>query len=122
MSTSHVMVLPSIEEGLALVQGQALACGCPVLCSTNTGGEDLFTNGVEGFVVPVRDASALTERMQQLADDPALQLQMSEAALRRVQLLGGWDDYGDRWESLLKRLVARETANESTRHTPPPTK
>nr|WP_236657033.1 glycosyltransferase family 4 protein [Acidisarcina polymorpha] len=29
MSTSHVMVLPSIEEGLALVQGQAMACGCP---------------------------------------------------------------------------------------------
>ncbi len=29
MSTSHVMVLPSIEEGLALVQGQALACELP---------------------------------------------------------------------------------------------
>ncbi|XWK65938.1 glycosyltransferase family 4 protein [Tunturiibacter gelidiferens] len=122
MSTSHVMVLPSIEEGLALVQGQALACGCPVLCSTNTGGEDLFTNGVEGFVVPVRDAAALTERMQQLADDPALQAQMSEAALRRVQLLGGWDDYGDRWESLLKRLIAKEAPSEAPRQTPPPTK
>lgn len=38
MSRSHVMVLPSIEEGLALVQAQALACGCPVICSTNSGG------------------------------------------------------------------------------------
>ena len=55
MSTSHVMVLPSIEEGLALVQGQAMACGCPVIASTNTGAEDLFTDGVEGFVVPIRD-------------------------------------------------------------------
>jgi starch synthase len=115
MSTSHVMVLPSIEEGLALVQGQALACGCPVLCSTNTGGEDLFTDGVEGFVVPVRDVAALTDRMQQLADDPALQSKMSEAALRRVHLLGGWDDYGDRWESLLNQLVAGHQV-------PPPTK
>jgi alpha-maltose-1-phosphate synthase len=118
MSTSHVMVLPSIEEGLALVQGQALACGCPVLCSTNTGGEDLFTNGIEGFIVPVRDVAALTERMQQLADDPALQSRMSEAALQRVRLLGGWDDYGDRWESLLSHLVA----NRQNPHTPPPTK
>ncbi|NYF89624.1 glycosyltransferase family 4 protein [Tunturiibacter empetritectus] len=122
MSTSHVMVLPSIEEGLALVQGQALACGCPVLCSTNTGGEDLFTNGVEGFVVPVRDAAALTQRMQQLADDPGLQSQMSEAALRRVQLLGGWDDYGDRWESLLKRLTAKDIPHKPAHQTPPPTK
>jgi glycosyltransferase involved in cell wall biosynthesis len=105
MSTSHVMVLPSLEEGLALVQGQALACGCSVLCSTNTGGEDLFTDGVEGFIVPIRDISALTERMQQLADDPALQARMSEAALRRVRSLGGWGDYGNQWEVVLKELV-----------------
>lgn len=105
MSTSHVMVLPSIEEGLALVQGQALACGCPVLATTNTGAEDLFTDGVEGFIVPVRDPLALTEKMQLLCDDPALQRRMSEAALRRVSALGGWDSYGRRWEELLLHLV-----------------
>lgn len=105
MSSSHVMVLPSIEEGLALVQGQALACGCPVLASTNTGGEDLFSDGVEGFIVPIRDAAVLTERMQQLADDPALQQRMSEAALLRVRQIGGWNEYGDRWELLLKNLT-----------------
>ncbi|MEO6817318.1 MAG: glycosyltransferase [Edaphobacter sp.] len=110
MSTSHVMVLPSLEEGLALVQGQALACGCPVLCSTNTGGEDLFTDGVEGFIVPIRDVQALTEKMQQLADDPALQSRMSEAALRRVQSLGGWSDYGSQWETFLRELTAGRSA------------
>ncbi|HUZ94606.1 MAG TPA: glycosyltransferase family 4 protein [Edaphobacter sp.] len=110
MSTSHVMVLPSLEEGLALVQGQALACGCPVLCSTNTGGEDLFTDGVEGFIVPIRDVEALTEKMQQLADDPALQSRMSEAALRRVQSIGGWSDYGNQWETFLSDLTAGRPA------------
>ena len=101
MSTSHLLVLPSIEEGMALVQGQALACGCPVLTSTNSGGEDLFTDGVEGFVVPVRDVHALFGRMQLLADDPALRSRMSEAALQRVRNLAGWNDYGDRWNQLL---------------------
>ncbi|HEU5339857.1 glycosyltransferase family 4 protein [Edaphobacter sp.] len=110
MSSSHVMVLPSIEEGLALVQGQALACGCPVLCSTNTGGEDLFTDGVEGFIVPIRDAAALTDRMQQLADDPALQQRMSQAAMDRVRALGGWGSYGDEWERLLKVITSKESA------------
>ena len=61
MSRSHVLALPSIEEGLALVQAQAMACGCPVVCSTNTGGEDLFTDGVEGFIVPIRDPIALAD-------------------------------------------------------------
>jgi alpha-maltose-1-phosphate synthase len=107
MSTSHVMVLPSIEEGLALVQGQALACGCPVLASTNTGGEDLFSDGGEGFIVPVRDVEALRERMQMLADDSALQQRMSEAALARVRSIGGWNEYGDKWESLLKEFTGK---------------
>jgi alpha-maltose-1-phosphate synthase len=105
MSTSHVMVLPSIEEGLALVQGQALACGCPVIGSTNTGAEDLFTDGVEGFIVPIRDPAALTTRMEQLAEDRALQQRMSEAALARVQMLGGWQQYGDIWEQFLRELT-----------------
>ncbi|MHB1022949.1 MAG: glycosyltransferase [Acidobacteriaceae bacterium] len=104
MSTSHVLVLPSIEEGLALVQGQALACGCPVIASTNAGAEDLFADEVEGFIVPIRDVDVLTQRMQQLADDPLLQKKMSEAALARVQKIGGWHEYGNMWERTLKNL------------------
>ena len=109
MSRSHVLVLPSIEEGLALVQAQALACGCPVLCSTNTGGEDLFSDGVEGFIVPIRDVAALTDRMQRLADDPPLQQRMRTAALQRVHTLGGWTTYGDRWEALLRQLTGNKS-------------
>ncbi len=106
MSRSHALVLPSIEEGLALVQAQAMACGCPVVCSTQTGGEDLFTDGVEGYIVPVRDAPALTSRLQRLADDRELQKEMRLAALKRVKSLGGWSTYGDRWESLLGTLLS----------------
>ena len=106
MSGSHVMVLPSIEEGLALVQGQAMACGCPLISSTNTGGSDLFTPGVEGFEVPIRSAEAIAERLQQLADDPQLQQRMSTAALERVKALGGWHDYGETYLNLLKKLVS----------------
>ena len=105
MSASHLLVLPSVEEGLALVQGQAMACGCPVLATTATGAEDLFTDGVEGFIVADRDVAALTERMQQVADDPALRRKLSEASLERVKFLGGWDQYGDLWDELLHELT-----------------
>jgi glycosyltransferase involved in cell wall biosynthesis len=113
MSTSTVMVLPSIEEGLALVQGQAMACGCPVIASTNTGSEDLFTDGVEGFIVPIRDSEALTSCMQQLADDPALRQRMSAAALARVKSLGGWKEYGDQWERVLMDATGCRAPNSS---------
>jgi len=108
MSTSHVLVLPSIEDGFGMVMGQAMACGCPVLSSTNTGGEDLYTDSVEGFIVPIRDVDAMADRMQRLADDPALQKHMSEAALNRVQHLGGWTQYGDAWVALLQQLTGKQ--------------
>lgn len=95
MSRSHALVLPSIEEGLALVQAQAMACGGVVVASRHTGAEDLFSDGEEGFVVPVRDADALAGRLQALADDPALRRAMSARALARVQGAGGWREYGD---------------------------
>ena len=116
MSRSHVLVLPSLEEGLALVQAQAMACGCPILASENTGAEDLFSDGVEGFIVPIRDVLALTSRLQQLADDPASQQRMREAALRRVRSIGGWEAYGTAWERLLLQLRGAAAG------TPPPTK
>ncbi len=107
MSASHLLVLPSIEEGLALVQGQAMACGCPVLATTATGAEDLFTDGEQGFIVPDRDVDALTQRMQQIADDPALQRRLSEASLLRVKTLGGWNQYGETWDRLLHQLTGK---------------
>ena len=48
MSESHILVLPSIEDGFGLVLSQALACGSPIIATTNTGGDDLITDGIEG--------------------------------------------------------------------------
>src|SRR5438094_128830 len=95
-SQADALVLPSIEEGLAFVQAQAMACGVPVIATTNTGAEDLFTDGVEGFIVPIRDVAALRERIEILLDDDSRRKTMAEAALRRVQTLGGWNEYGER--------------------------
>lgn len=105
MSSSHVMVLPSVEEGLALVQAQALACGCPVIATENTGSPDLYTDGEAGFILPVRRADLIAERLQQLADDPALRQQLSEGALNTVQRIGGWHDYGDKAMAIYRSLL-----------------
>ena len=115
MSQSHVMVLPSVEDGFGLVMAQAMACGAMVIASENTGGPDLFSDGVEGFVVPIRSAQAIASRLTQLADDPALRQQMSEAALQRVQSLGGWTDYGTRCATLYESLV-REGKKPASAH------
>ncbi len=111
MSSSHLLVLPSIEEGLALVQGQAMACGCPVLATTATGAEDLFTNGEQGFIVPERDVDALVNRMQEIADDPALQRKLSDAAMLRVKT--------SRWMEPIRRNLGPSSASTDRQATRP---
>lgn len=105
MSRSHVMVLPSVEEGLALVQAQAMACACPVIGTLNTGAEDLFSDGQEGYIVPIRDPGALAERLQHLADNPELRASMGEKALSKVQSLGGWHSYGEKAMAIYGALI-----------------
>ena len=104
-SQASVFVIASIEEGLALVQAQAMACGIPVIATHNTGAEDLFTDGVEGFIVPIRNADAIRDRLLQLYHHPDQLLEMAKAALHRVQLLGGWDTYGQRVISCYQEAV-----------------
>lgn len=106
MSKSHVLVLPSLEEGLAMVMAQAMACGCPVVASKHTGAEDLMADGLEGFIVPVRDITTLVSRLQHLADKPELRNKMGEHALQRVEKMGGWHDYGDQAISIYKEVIS----------------
>jgi len=61
---ADVMVLPSIAEGFGLAILESMACGVPVICTHNTGGADLITNGQDGFVTPIRDVSALKQLLE----------------------------------------------------------
>jgi alpha-maltose-1-phosphate synthase len=82
-----------------------MACGCPVIASRNTGASDLFTDDREGFIVPIRDAVAIADRLQRLADDPGRRCRMSEAALRRVKSIAGWDHYREKMFQIFLEAV-----------------
>jgi alpha-maltose-1-phosphate synthase len=112
-SQGSVFVMPSVDEGLALVQAQAMACGLPVIATVNTGAEELFTDGVEGFIVPIRDPEAIREKILYLYENPASREVMAAAALRRVKLFGGWEQYGER--------AVGYYAAAMERHSPPAT-
>ena len=111
MSCSHVMVLPSVEEGLAMVQAQAMACGCPVIATKNTGAQNLYVDQKEGFIVPIRQPNIITEKLQHLADHPDIRKSMSILALARVREMGGWRTYGDMTASMLKNAMSKNMAH-----------
>jgi glycosyltransferase involved in cell wall biosynthesis len=110
-SQGSVFVIGSIEEGLALVQAQAMACGIPISATTNTGGEDLFSDGVEGFIVPIRDANAIAEKIAQLLRFPNDLEMMGQAARKRVADIGGWNSYGQKVLSAYASGRLPQTAN-----------
>jgi glycosyltransferase involved in cell wall biosynthesis len=105
-SQGSVFVMASIEEGLALVQAQAMACGLPIIATTNTGAATLFTDGREGFMVPIRDPEAIREKIVYLYEYPDSRDSMAQAARERVQHLGGWSDYGNRMLSVYEDALA----------------
>jgi glycosyltransferase involved in cell wall biosynthesis len=107
-SQASVLALASVQEGFGLVQAQAMACGIPVIATANTGAEDLFTDGVEGFIVPIRSPEAIREKLEWMIDHPAERAAMGEAALQRVKSLGGWDRYGEQVESVYREVLTRK--------------
>ncbi|HYM15522.1 MAG TPA: glycosyltransferase family 4 protein [Dehalococcoidia bacterium] len=82
-AAADVLVLPSVNEGSALVVLEAMACGLPVIVTPNAGA-DAVRDGVDGFVVPVRSPEAIAERLAALQADPELARRMGASARARA--------------------------------------
>jgi glycosyltransferase involved in cell wall biosynthesis len=65
MKAHDALVLPSIVEGRALVQQEALSCGLPIIVTPNAGGEDLVEEGITGHLVPIRSPEKIAEAIVQ---------------------------------------------------------
>lgn len=104
---ADAFIIPSIEEGMAMVILQALACGCPVICTPNSGGGDVVVEGRNGFIVPIRDPRAIADRIERLRSSLALQKDMRAAARASVQGARSWGDYAGQLIIEYGRLLAR---------------
>jgi glycosyltransferase involved in cell wall biosynthesis len=94
MASCDVLVLPSIVEGRALVQQEAMACGLPLIVTRNAGGEDLVIEGETGFVVPAGAPEAIAQRIEWFLQNRDKLPGMREAARLKAAKLT-WVAYGD---------------------------
>ena len=67
---ADVFVLPSICEGSAMVIYEALSLGVPVITTYNSG--SIVRDGIDGFIVPIRDANAIAEKLIKIHEEPNL--------------------------------------------------
>ena len=82
---SSVFVLPARHEPWGLVVNEAMNAARPVVLSDDIGCQpDLITDGIEGFVFPVGDVTALTEALRRVLATPETATQMGQRALDRI--------------------------------------
>jgi glycosyltransferase involved in cell wall biosynthesis len=100
---ADVLVLPTLCEGSATVCYEALAAGVPVITTPNAG--SIVRDGIDGFIVPIRRADLLAEKLEMLARDRELLQSLSRNAAKRA-LDYTLARYGERLLGVLKDLWA----------------
>ncbi|MEY2525594.1 MAG: hypothetical protein QOE73_365 [Verrucomicrobiota bacterium] len=104
MQSCDVFVLPSIVEGRALVQQEAMACGLPLIATRNAGADDLIEEGVTGFLVPIRSPEAIAEKISWCAANRSRISGMGIAARERASHLT-WRAYGENVVTAIRELI-----------------
>jgi glycosyltransferase involved in cell wall biosynthesis len=103
---ADIFVLFSLEEGLSMVQIQAMACGLPVICTYNTGGSEIVDHGINGFILPIRDINLLKKKILILYKNRILLKKMKYNAYTKAQNFFSWDIYGKNIIKFYKKVLA----------------
>jgi glycosyltransferase involved in cell wall biosynthesis len=98
---ADLFVLPSLAEGSAEVIYEALACGLPVVTTPEAG--SIVRDGIEGRIVPSRDAEALADAISEINRDRGKRTAMANAAQQRARDFT-LEKYGERLVAALKEM------------------
>jgi len=79
---SHLFVLPTLSDGFAITQLEAMANGLPVIATPNCG--QVVSDGVDGFIVAPHDVIALAAAIRRYLE-PALLERHQQAALQKAK-------------------------------------
>ena len=107
---AHLFVLASREEGMALVQAQALSCGLPLVCTDRTGGEDLQQyiddpNMIQ--VVPSDDVESLVRAIKYLI--PVTMAKKGRRELMKDKYSLSWKRVAVRYAEHLSVCIASQS-------------
>jgi glycosyltransferase involved in cell wall biosynthesis len=74
---SHIVAFPSYyREGLPKSLIEASAVGRPIVTTDSVGCRDVVEDGVNGYLIPIKDPQTLADRLKCLFEDKALRISM----------------------------------------------
>jgi glycosyltransferase involved in cell wall biosynthesis len=105
---SDVLVLPSFREALPLVIPEAMLCKVLPIRTPASGAFDQIENGIDGFIVPFRDADTLAQCLELLIENPDLLSTMSQkafqASLRKFTIEKMSENTNSLYEESIRRV------------------
>jgi glycosyltransferase involved in cell wall biosynthesis len=104
MRSCDLFCLPSIVEGRALVQLEALSSGLPLIITPNTGGNNLIDEGETGFIVPINAPHVIAEKIDWFLAHRNIIQQMKEAAWNKAEF-ESWDHYRIEFIAFIKERL-----------------
>ena len=104
---AEMTILASEEEGFGIVVIEAMASGIPVIATRSGGPEEIVTEGEDGFLVPLDDATEVARCAAMLLDDRELNLRMGAAGRRKALTRYSERAAGDRFLDVFDLLLAR---------------
>lgn len=82
----HIMAFPSCyREGVPKSLIDVCAVGRPIVTTNSIGCKDVVDDGVNGFLIPVKDSEALAQKLRILIEDKALRVSMGKAAREKAE-------------------------------------
>ncbi len=112
---ASVFVLPSRHEAWGLIVNEVMNAACAVIITDDCGCQpDLVTDGVEGWVYPVRDVDALAAALRRVLATPETAATMGQNALARINKWSFEEDIDG-----LRRALAHVTRRQRTCATSP---
>ena len=89
----------SYIEGWGLTVGEAMMCGCAVVCTDNDGYREMAANQQTALVSPIKNPRMLAENMIRLIEDDKLRMEIAENGHRYIQRFT-WDESYKRFKSV----------------------
>jgi glycosyltransferase involved in cell wall biosynthesis/tetratricopeptide (TPR) repeat protein len=99
---AHCLVFPSYYEGFGLPIAEAMACGCPVICSGTSSMPEVA--GDAAILIDPSQPEELVAALRQL-EDPQTRRILIERGLQRARLFS-WDRFADQMESFVMEQLA----------------
>jgi alpha-1,3-rhamnosyl/mannosyltransferase len=81
---AEALVFPSLYEGFGLPVLEAMACGCPVICSNVTSLPEVA--GKAALFVEPMDEKALAQAMRRIVEDDNLRQSLAQQGIQRAAL------------------------------------